>query len=59
MDAAPTVATLMGARLGWDAVEQARQVTFYRERVQAERNSQTEPDDQAADRARLEAPDVI
>ncbi len=57
--AAPTVATLMGARLGWDAVEQARQVTFYRERVQAERNSQTEPDDQAADRARLEAPDVI
>jgi glycerol-3-phosphate dehydrogenase len=59
VSAAETVAELMGDQLGWDDTERKRQVTFYRERVQAERNSQTEPDDQAADRARLEAPDVV
>ena len=59
VSAAETVARLMGDQLGWGEAERDREVAFYRERVQAERNSQTEPDDQTADRARLVAPDVV
>ncbi|GAA2020278.1 glycerol-3-phosphate dehydrogenase/oxidase [Nakamurella flavida] len=52
------VADLMGGVLGWSAEQRAHEVASYVARVEAERLSQTEPDDQAADQARLEAPEV-
>jgi glycerol-3-phosphate dehydrogenase len=56
---APDVAALMGGVLGWDDETQAREVAHYILRVEAERASQREPDDQTADAARLGAPDII
>ncbi|HEX6498072.1 MAG TPA: glycerol-3-phosphate dehydrogenase/oxidase [Micromonosporaceae bacterium] len=55
---AEDAARLMGEVLGWDAVTCEREVTYYKARVEAERQSQQMPDDQAADAARLGAPDV-
>jgi len=52
------VAELMGEVLGWDAEHIEREVTHYRARVEAERESQQQPDDQTADAARMGAPDV-
>jgi len=57
-DVAPEVAELMGDLLGWDAATRDREVGHYRARVAAERDSQTRPDDQTADAARMGAPDV-
>jgi glycerol-3-phosphate dehydrogenase len=45
--------------LGWDAEKEEREVSHYLKRVAAERASQTQPDDESADRARLEAPDIV
>jgi len=56
--AAPRVAELMGEVLGWDAATREREIEHYRLRVEAERESQTQPDDHTADAARLGAPDV-
>jgi glycerol-3-phosphate dehydrogenase len=56
--AAAAAAGLMGEVLGWDEAEIARQVDVYHARVQAERRSQEQPDDRAADLARTAAPDV-
>jgi len=58
LEAAPDVADLMGEVLGWDAATREREITHYRARVEAERESQQQPDDQTADAARLGAPDV-
>ncbi|MEO8906987.1 MAG: glycerol-3-phosphate dehydrogenase C-terminal domain-containing protein, partial [Microbacteriaceae bacterium] len=55
--AAPVAATLMAGVLGWDEKRQKREVQFYLRRIEAERASQTQPDDASADRVRLEAPD--
>ena len=44
--------------LGWDAATVDNEVEHYRQRVEAERYSQTMPDDEAADEARLRAPDI-
>ena len=52
------VAEIMAPVLGWSAAEQAREVEAYRARVDAERRSQTEPDDASAEKMRLEAPEV-
>lgn len=57
--AAPVAAALMGEALGWDAARIDREVQFYLRRVAAERDSQQQPDDESADRARLEAPDIV
>jgi glycerol-3-phosphate dehydrogenase len=57
--AAPVAAGLMGEALGWDAARVEREVALYTKRVEAERASQEQPDDVAADRVRLEAPDVV
>jgi len=57
--AAPVAAELMGAVLGWTAEQQDREVENYRLRVEAERASQEQPDDETADAARLGAPDVV
>ena len=51
-------AELMAGVLGWDADQIDREVEHYEKRVEAERESQLQPDDQAADAARLGAPDI-
>jgi glycerol-3-phosphate dehydrogenase len=51
-------AEIMGEALGWDKTVRAREVEHYLARVEAERQSQTMPDDLAADAARVGMPDV-
>ncbi|MGN6611661.1 MAG: glycerol-3-phosphate dehydrogenase C-terminal domain-containing protein, partial [Angustibacter sp.] len=55
---APYVADLVAPVLGWDEATVHSEVQHYLARVEAERQSQKEPDDQTADAARLGAPDV-
>ena len=45
--------------LGWDKAREEREVQTYLKRVAAERASQLQPDDESADRIRLEAPDIV
>ncbi|PJJ73152.1 glycerol-3-phosphate dehydrogenase [Diaminobutyricimonas aerilata] len=59
VSAAPVAARLMADALGWDDARVDREVNHYLKRVAAERASQQQPDDESADRARLEAPDII
>jgi glycerol-3-phosphate dehydrogenase len=59
LEAAEPAARLMAEPLGWDEAMIEREVDLYRERVAAERRSQEQPDDRAADLARLSAPDVF
>jgi glycerol-3-phosphate dehydrogenase len=56
--AAPIVAGIMAPLLGWDDTTVAREIDHYEKRVEAERESQTMPDDRTADAARLGAEDV-
>ena len=56
---AEPAARLMADVLGWDEDTIAREVDIYRRRVAAERESQEQPDDRAADVARTSAPDVL
>jgi glycerol-3-phosphate dehydrogenase len=56
--AAPRVADLMADVLGWDEATKKREVEYYLGRVAAERDSQTKPDDDTAEAARLGAPDI-
>jgi glycerol-3-phosphate dehydrogenase len=53
------VAELMAPVLGWDAERVDREVEHYEKRVEAERESQRQPDDLTADAARLGAPDIV
>ncbi|MFX0579284.1 glycerol-3-phosphate dehydrogenase [Nocardia nepalensis] len=55
LTAAPAVAFLIGARLGWDAATTDREVTRYRERVEAELAANKAADDESANAARLVA----
>jgi glycerol-3-phosphate dehydrogenase len=57
--AAPAVATLMAEVLGWSRAQVRKEVAHYVARVQAERLSQEQPDDQTADSARLGAPEIV
>jgi glycerol-3-phosphate dehydrogenase len=59
VSAAPVAASLMAGVLGWDAAREDREVQTYLKRVIAERGSQLEPDDESAERVRLEAPDIV
>ncbi|WP_236242900.1 glycerol-3-phosphate dehydrogenase/oxidase [Streptomyces sp. CC228A] len=52
-------AELMGRVLGWGEEQIAKEVEHYEKRVEAERESQRQPDDQTADAARLGAPDIV
>ncbi|MCC5031761.1 glycerol-3-phosphate dehydrogenase/oxidase [Streptomyces sp. WAC 00631] len=52
-------AELMAPVLGWDEGQIAKEVEHYEKRVEAERESQRQPDDQTADAARLGAPDIV
>ncbi|MFT2015816.1 glycerol-3-phosphate dehydrogenase/oxidase [Streptomyces sp. 796.1] len=51
-------AELMAPVLGWDSGQVDREVEHYEKRVQAERESQRQPDDLTADAARLGAPEI-
>ncbi|KUJ70028.1 glycerol-3-phosphate dehydrogenase [Streptomyces albus subsp. albus] len=51
-------AELIAPVLDWDADRVDREVEHYEKRVEAERESQRQPDDQTADAARLGAPDI-
>jgi glycerol-3-phosphate dehydrogenase len=53
------VAELMAGVLGWDDDQRANEVDHYLKRVEAERESQTMPDDETADAARMGAADVV
>jgi glycerol-3-phosphate dehydrogenase len=57
-ESAEHAARIMGRVLGWDETVRKREVEHYLARVAAERQSQTMPDDLAADAARVGAPDV-
>jgi glycerol-3-phosphate dehydrogenase len=59
VSAAPVAARLMGDVLGWDEARRDSEVANYLKRVAAERQSQEQPDDESADRVRLEAPDIM
>jgi glycerol-3-phosphate dehydrogenase len=52
-------AELMAGVLGWDGNQVEREVEHYEKRVEAERESQRQPDDLTADAARLGAPDIV
>ena len=58
VSAAPKVANLMADVLGWDDAEKKKEIEYYLGRVAAERDSQTKPDDDTAEAARLGAPDI-
>jgi glycerol-3-phosphate dehydrogenase len=57
--AAPVAARLIGGVLGWTDDQAKREVENYRLRVEAERASQEQPDDETADATRLGAPDIV
>ena len=52
---APFVADLVGDVLGWDEATKERQISVYLRRVEAERTSQLQPDDETANAARIAA----
>ncbi|MGY0059319.1 glycerol-3-phosphate dehydrogenase/oxidase [Streptomyces sp. LZ34] len=52
-------AELMAPVLGWGPEQTDKEVQHYEKRVEAERESQLQPDDLTADAARLGAPDII
>ena len=55
---APAAAALMAPVLGWSDDQAEREVRHYLARVEAERASQKQPDDESADAARLGAPEI-
>lgn len=56
--AAPVAAALMAKELGWSASQTRTEINTYLQRVDAERASQLEVTDVAADRVRLELPEL-
>ncbi|WP_432248250.1 glycerol-3-phosphate dehydrogenase/oxidase [Streptomyces sanyensis] len=52
-------AGLMAPVLGWGPEQIDKEVEHYEKRVEAERESQRQPDDLTADAARLGAPDIV
>jgi glycerol-3-phosphate dehydrogenase len=57
-ESAPAAADLVADVLGWDSAQTAAEVDVYAARVAAERQSQSQADDQTAAAARLVAPDL-
>ena len=58
VSAAPVAARIAAGLLGWDEANEQSEVDVYLQRVAAERESQTMPDDESADAIRLAAPEV-
>jgi len=59
LEAADAAADLIAGHLGWDETTKDLEIKLYRARVAAERRSQEQPDDRAADFERTSAPDVF
>jgi glycerol-3-phosphate dehydrogenase len=59
VSAAPVAAEVVAPVLGWTAEDIDSEVNTYIARVDAEVRSQQQPDDESADRVRLEAPDIV
>ncbi|WP_306233077.1 glycerol-3-phosphate dehydrogenase/oxidase [Agrococcus beijingensis] len=57
--AAPVAARIMADALGWDDERVEKEINTYNKRVAAELASQELPDDESADRARTEAPEIV
>jgi glycerol-3-phosphate dehydrogenase len=57
VSAAPVAAALVAPVLGWDEERTREEIAIYLGRVEAERVSQTMPDDASADEARRRGPD--
>jgi glycerol-3-phosphate dehydrogenase len=57
ISAAPVAAALVAPVLGWDDAKTREEIDIYLGRVEAERISQTMPDDASADEARRSGPD--
>jgi glycerol-3-phosphate dehydrogenase len=55
---AQAAAELIAPTLGWDSERIANEVQAYSDRVEAERRSQLQEDDLAADAVRIAAPDT-
>jgi glycerol-3-phosphate dehydrogenase len=58
VDSAAAVAAAMRAVLGWSSEVEQREIDTYCARVRAERESQSRPDDAAADAVRSAAPET-
>ena len=56
---APQAGALMAGVLGWSADQLDREVRHYLARVEAERASQSQLDDEAADAVRMGAPEIV
>ena len=56
---APHAARLMAGILGWSEEQLEREVQHYLARVEAERTSQVQPDDESADAARVGVPEIV
>jgi glycerol-3-phosphate dehydrogenase len=59
LTAVQPIAELMAKVLGWTTEQIEREIKHYRLRVEAERASQEQPDDETADATRLGAPEVV
>ncbi len=59
VSAAAPVAALMAPVLGWSDEQQRKEIEHYLARVEAERASQQQPDDETADSARMGAPEIV
>jgi glycerol-3-phosphate dehydrogenase len=57
--AALPAAFLMAPILGWSDEQRRKEIAHYLARVQAERASQQQPDDETADSARMGAPEIV
>jgi glycerol-3-phosphate dehydrogenase len=55
---AERTAELVAPVLGWDEAARSREIAYYLARVEAERDSQRQPDDHTADAVRLGAPEI-
>ena len=59
VSAAVPVASLMAPVLGWSDEQKRKEIEHYLARVEAERASQQQPDDETADSARMGAPEIV
>ncbi len=59
VSAVPVVAKLMAEVLGWSDAQRDNEIKNYIARVEAERLSQQQPDDESADAARLGVDDIV
>ena len=59
VSAALPAASLMAPILGWSDEQQRKEIEHYLARVEAERASQQQPDDETADSARMGAPEIV